>query len=69
MKNEPTRLASLNRARDLAGGVSVLGKELSLSPSVLDAMIHDKAPIPSWLFLKVIDYIERKEKDPGAGRS
>jgi hypothetical protein len=52
----------LRRARDLAGGVSLLGRVLQVSADALDDMLHGKSPIPTWLFLRAVDYVNDAEQ-------
>jgi hypothetical protein len=54
--------ALLRRARDLAGGVSLLAKALQVSAYDLDDMLHAKAAIPTWLFLRAVDYVNDVEQ-------
>jgi hypothetical protein len=59
--------ALLRRARDLAGGVSLLAKALQVSAYDLDDMLHAKAAIPTWLFLRAVDYVNDVEQAGLAG--
>jgi hypothetical protein len=59
----------LRRARDLAGGVSLLAKALQVSAYDLDDMLHGKAPIPTWLFLRAVDYVNEAEQGSIAAQS
>jgi hypothetical protein len=52
----------LRRARDLAGGVSLLARTLQVSAYDLDDMLHAKTPVPTWLFLRVVDYVNETER-------
>jgi hypothetical protein len=52
----------LRRARDLAGGVSLLARALQVSANDLDEMLHGKAPVPAWLFLRAVDYVNDLEQ-------
>jgi hypothetical protein len=54
--------ALLRRARDLAGGVSLLGRALEVSAYELDDMLHGKTQIPTWLFLRGVDYVNDVEQ-------
>jgi hypothetical protein len=54
--------ALLRRARDLAGGVSLLAKALQLSAYELDDMLHAKTPVPTWLFLRAVEYVNEAEQ-------
>jgi hypothetical protein len=54
--------ALLRRARDLAGGVSLLARVLQVSANELDDMLHGKTPIPTWLFLRGVDYVNEVEQ-------
>jgi hypothetical protein len=51
------QVAALRRARDLAGGVSYLARKLGIGANALDDMLHDKEPVPSWVFLRAVDFI------------
>ena len=53
--------AALKRARDIAGGVTFLGRAIQIPADALDAMIHGRAAIPTWLFLRVVDYVNEAE--------
>jgi hypothetical protein len=53
--------AALLRARDLAGGVSYLGRHLGIGAAALDAMLACTEEIPTWVFLRVVDYINDAE--------
>lgn len=53
--------AVLHRARDLSGGVSNLSKHIQISSNDLDDMLHDRAPIPNWVFLRAVDYVNEHE--------
>ncbi len=53
--------AALRRARDLAGGVSYLAKHLHLTANDLDDMLHGREPIPTWVFLRAVDFVNEAE--------
>lgn len=53
--------ATLRRARDLAGGVSYLGRKLGIGVNSLDAMIHGNQDIPQWLFLQAAEFVAEAE--------
>lgn len=53
--------ATLHRARDLAGGVSFLARKLQVPPDELDDMLHGRSAIPSWIFLRAVDYVNEHE--------
>jgi hypothetical protein len=59
----------LRRARDLAGGVSLLARALQVSADDLDDMLHAKTPVPTWLFLRAVDYVNEKERAGITGQS
>jgi hypothetical protein len=66
MKKSSLQVAALGRARDLAGGVSYLARKLGIGANALDNMLHEKEPVPSWVFLRAIDFINEAET---AGRT
>jgi hypothetical protein len=41
----------------MAGGVSLLARELQLPAITLDDMLQGRAPVPTWLFLRAVDYV------------
>ena len=53
--------AALRRARDLAGGVSYLARQLHLTANDLDDMLHEREPIPAWVFLRCVDFVNEAE--------
>jgi hypothetical protein len=55
------QVAALKRARDLAGGVSYLARKLGIGVNSLDDMLHDKEPVPSWVFVRAVDFINEAE--------
>jgi hypothetical protein len=55
------QLVALRRARDLAGGVSLLARKMGIGAYMLDDMLHDKEPIPQWVFLRAVDFINEAE--------
>lgn len=56
------QLALLEHARDLAGGVSYLARSLGVGVNALDAMLHGHDPIPSWVFVKAVDFVEEQNQ-------
>jgi hypothetical protein len=60
-KKSSLQVAALKRARDLAGGVSYLARKLGIGANSLDDMLHDKEPVPSWVFLRAVDFINEAE--------
>jgi hypothetical protein len=54
----------LHRARDVAGGVSYLSKTIQISAIDLDDMLHGRAAIPNWVFLRAVDYVNAHETSP-----
>jgi hypothetical protein len=60
-KKSSLQVAALQRARDLAGGVSYLARKLGIGANSLDDMLHDKEPVPSWVFLRAVDFINEAE--------
>lgn len=58
---ETVRQATLRRARDLAGGVSYLGRRLGIGVNSLDAMIHGNQETPQWLFLQAAEFVAEAE--------
>jgi hypothetical protein len=58
--------ATLYRARDLAGGVSYLSRALLIGANELDEMLHGRMQIPSWIFLRAVDYVNENETHPDA---
>lgn len=59
---ESVRQATLRRARDLAGGVSYLGRSLGVGVHALDAMIHGNEETPQWVFLRAAEFVSRAEE-------
>lgn len=53
--------ATLRRARDLAGGVSYLGRKLGIGVNALDAMIHGNQETPQWVFLQAAEFVADAE--------
>jgi hypothetical protein len=53
--------ATLRRARDLAGGVSYLARSLGIGVYALDAMIQGAETVPTWVFVRAVDYINEVE--------
>jgi CheY-like chemotaxis protein len=58
---ETVRQATLRRARDLAGGVSYLGRKLGIGVNSLDAMIHGNQETPQWVFLQAAEFVAEAE--------
>lgn len=58
---ETVRQATLRRARDLAGGVSFLGRKLGIGVNALDAMIHGNQDTPQAIFLQAAEFIANAE--------
>jgi CheY-like chemotaxis protein len=58
---ETVRQATLRRARDLAGGVSYLGRKLGIGVNSLDGMIHGNQDIPQWVFLQAAEFVADAE--------
>jgi hypothetical protein len=56
--------ATLHRARDLAGGVTFLARKLQIPTNEVDDMLHGRAPIPNWVFLRAVDYVNEHETNP-----
>jgi len=61
MRPKSLQHAALLRARDFAGGVSHLGRKIGIGADSLDAMLHGTVAIPSWLFLRLVDYLNEVE--------
>lgn len=59
---ETVQQATLRRARDLAGGVSYLGRKLGVGVNALDAMLCGKEETPQWVFLKAAEFVARAEE-------
>lgn len=56
------QVAALEFARDLAGGVSYLARRLGLNSGTVDSMLYGEAEIPTWVFLRTVEFInEAKE--------
>jgi hypothetical protein len=51
------QVSLLKIARDMAGGVSLLARELQVAATNLDQMLQERDPVPTWLFLKAVDYV------------
>lgn len=58
---ETVHQATLRRARDLAGGVSYLGRKLGIGVNSLDAMIHGNQEVPQWVFLQAAEFVADAE--------
>ncbi len=58
---ETVRQATLRRARDLAGGVSFLGRKLGIGVNALDAMIHGNQDTPQSIFLQAAEFVADAE--------
>lgn len=69
MTNETVQQVAVRRARDFAGGVTYLSHHVGVTAHDLDDFIHGKAPVPQWLFFRVIDFLNdiesRKTPPPG----
>jgi hypothetical protein len=61
MPRRSLQIVALERARDLAGGVSYLARRLGVGVNALDDMVHGKEPVPSWIFLRAVDFINDAE--------
>ncbi len=61
--------AVLAHARDLAGGVTYLARKMGVGTDSLDAMLHGAEPIPSWVFLGAVDFVNeaREQRTPPRG--
>jgi hypothetical protein len=57
MSRESIQQATLEHARDLAGGVTFLARKLGVGVHSLDAMLVGNEEIPGWVFLRAVDYI------------
>ena len=55
------RRAGIERCRDLAGGVSFLARKIGIGSNSLDSMLHEKEPIPDWIFLRAVDFLNDAE--------
>ena len=51
----------LRRARDLAGGVSLLSHKIGVRALDLDHFIQGHEPIPQWLLLRALDFLGEAE--------
>jgi CheY-like chemotaxis protein len=58
---ETVRQATLRRARDLAGGVSFLGRQMGVGVNALDAMLWGREEIPGWVFLRAAEFVADAE--------
>lgn len=58
---ETVRQATLRRARDLAGGVSFLGRQLGVGVNALDAMLWGREETPGWVFLRAAEFVADAE--------
>jgi hypothetical protein len=56
------QLALLERARDLAGGVSFLARRVGLGVNALDAMLVGSTEIPYWVFLRSVEFVNEAEE-------
>ena len=41
----------------MAGGVTFLSHAVNVTAKDLDDFLHGREPIPEWLFLRVLDYL------------
>ncbi len=60
-------MATLKRARQMAGGTPELGRALGIGRTSLEAMLLEREAIPTWLFLRIVDYINDAEARQGSG--
>jgi hypothetical protein len=51
------QVAALELANTLAGGVSNLARKVGLNADTVDRMLWGREPVPTWVFLRVVDYI------------
>jgi len=61
MFKDSLQQATLRRAMTLAGGVSFLSHELGITANDLDAMLQQREPVPHWVFLRAIDYLNEAD--------
>jgi hypothetical protein len=69
MLKDSIQPAALRRAMTLAGGVSFLSHKLGITANDLDAMLQHREPVPHWVFLRAVDYLNEADsrKDPPPG--
>ena len=60
--------AVLAYARDLAGGVTYLARKVGMGADSLDAMLHGAEPIPSWVFLRAVDFVNEAREQKTSPR-
>lgn len=60
------QVAALELANTLAGGVSNLARRIGLDADTLDRMLWGREPVPTWVFLRVAEYIEEARRSGGA---
>jgi hypothetical protein len=54
------QIATLKRALELAPDTESLERALGLGSRRLDAMLEGHEPIPTWVFLRAVDFINEK---------
>ena len=60
--------AVLAHARDLAGGVTYLARKIGVGTDLLDAMLHGAEAIPSWVFLRAVDFVNEAREQQAIPR-
>ncbi len=61
MSNKPSvQVATLERARDLAGGVTYLAAHLEVGVDKVESMLQQKEVVPTWLFLRAVDFLNER---------
>jgi hypothetical protein len=61
MSSESIQQATLMRASVLAGGVKKLGSFLKLPATDLSKWIEGTQMVPTWVFLRAVDYVNQAE--------
>jgi hypothetical protein len=60
--SQTIQLAALELANTLAGGVSNLARRIGLHADTVDRMLWGREPIPTWVFLRVAEYIDEARR-------
>jgi hypothetical protein len=61
---DTVQLATLRHALDIAGDVFELSRRVGPGPQSLLAMLRGDEAIPTWVFLRVADYINEEQERP-----
>lgn len=64
--SQTIQVAALELANTLAGGVWNLARIVGLNADSVDRMLWGRDPVPTWVFLRVVDFINESRQ---AGRT